>query len=341
MDHCHFSAAVLGTFQLRLNGKPVSDGLARSTKARHFLAYLLIKRQLVPMGELYDVFWPGVKSPKNALKVLVHRVRTALQEGGVPLHVECILQRQGGYEWNPALHITMDMDAFQTCYREATSGKAGLVRQTELFERGTSLYRGRFLQSDEPWMPTARLHETYRTMVQQLITLYREQGRGAALIDLCHAALTHDPEDDGLSRELIVSLLASGQNGEALAHYHKITANGREVSGELRALYHHILETEGAAQLDIDSIRDMLEEKAPSAGAYVCDYEIFRDLYRIISRSLDRYGVRVYLGLITLWSAHGDALSPRALTRQMDLLLEAACGTLRKGDVIARFSARQ
>ena len=278
----------------------------------------------------------------------MHRLRTALQQGGVPADIDCIIQRQGGYEWNPALALSVDIDRFEASYREATSGQVDGDRQAQLLTLGIQLYRGRFLADGELWMaaPAEILHNAYRKMVQLMCTLYHEQGNMEELVALCQAALHHDPVDEMLSRELIAGLLACGRSQDALSHYHHITdlyynQLGIQVSEELRELYQHILETEGDVDLDIDSIRDKLEEKTPCTGAFVCEYGIFKDLYRIQARCLDRYGGRVFLALLTVSSAHRDHLNPRVLARQMGMLLETVCTSLRKGDVIARFSASQ
>lgn len=348
MSRCLFTASMLGEFQIHMDGKPIHEPLGRSKKVKQLLEYLLYHRRLVPMGELYEVFWPQVKSPKNALKVLVHRLRAALEQGGVPQDVECILQRQGGYEWNPALETTLDIDQFESCYREATSGQVDRDRQAELLGLGLGLYRGRFLSDTALWTaaPAESLHNAYRKMVQQMCTLFKEKGHMEQLVDLCRGALCYDALDESLHREMILGLLACGRSQDALAHYRNTTdlfyrELGIPVSEELRALYHHILETDGAVELDIDSIRDKLEEKAPSTGAFVCEYGIFKDLYRIEARCLDRYGGRVFLGLLTVSSAHHEQFTTRALARQMELLLEVARTSLRKGDVISRFSASQ
>lgn len=348
MERYHFTARMLGGFSLSLNEELVSQPLDRSKKAKHLLAYLLYHRSLVSTNELHEIFWPQVKNPKNALKVLVHRLRAALHQGGVPDHIDCIIQRQGGYEWNPALSTSIDLDQFEHCYREATSGRADRSAQAASLQRGISLYRGHFLQNDDAWMAEAAesLHQAYRKMVQLMCTLYREDGCMEELVTLCREALRHDPMDEMLNRELIAGLLACGRSQEAIRHYRHLADLykrdlGTEIPAELQSLYQHILETEGGVELNIDSIRGRLEEKAPSIGAFVCDYDIFRDIYRIQARCLDRYGGRVYLALLTVSSAHSDHLSPRILARQMDLLLDVTRASLRRGDVIARFSASQ
>jgi hypothetical protein len=118
-------------------------------------------------------------------------------------------------------------------------------------------------------------------------------------------------------------------------------AFGVQVSEELRAVYQYILDAEEASRLDIDSIGEQLEEKTPGAGAFVCEYNIFRELYRIEARCLDRYGGRIYLGLLTISATHREQINDTVLSRQMAVLLEVARNSLRRGDIISQFSESQ
>lgn len=343
-----FTAVLFGGFALCMDGKPVSDGFSRAPKAKSLLEYLLFRRAPVPAGELYETFWPQGKSPKNALKVLVHRLRTTLAQSGVPDGVECIVQRPGGYQWNPELATELDAERFEQCYRQAMSGKAGRKEQAACIEQALGLYRGRFLPGDELWTaaPAAHFHDAYRKMVRQLCTFYKEEDRLRDLAALCRAALGVDGMDEVFHWEYLSALLALGRVHEAQEHYQKLEETYYETLGvqlpdELRGLKTQIEAAGDAQELDIDGIRDALEEKSPESGAFVCEYSIFKDLYRIEARCLERYGGRIFLGLLTLSAPGGTPLPPEELGPCMDALLETARRSLRKGDVLARFSASQ
>lgn len=348
MGKYQFSIIMLGDFQIYMNGKLVSEVVCRSKKAKNLLQYLLYFHHLVPAEELFHVFWADTDNPKNALKVLVHRLRTFLIQGGVPENVECIIQRQGGYAWNPALETEIDTERFLACFRDATSGQLDRNHQAQVAALGLSLYKGKFLDEAESWMdaPSAELHQSYLKLVHIMCTFYQEEGQSEELVNLCQQALQYNPLDEAINRELIVGLLACGRSQQALEQYRYVTnayfdAFGVQVSEELRAVYQYILDAEEASRLDIDSIGEQLEEKTPGAGAFVCEYNIFRELYRIEARCLDRYGGRIYLGLLTISATHREQINDTVLSRQMAVLLEVARNSLRRGDIISQFSESQ
>ncbi len=348
MQTYQFTAVLFGGFEVQMNGIVISQTLARAPKAKSLLEYLLYCRRVVPMEELFQIFWPQGKSPKNALKVLIHRLRTALIQGGVPENIACIVQRQGGYQWNPALDTQTDVENFEKCYQEAMSGKAGRELQAERIRLGLGLYRGRFLDGSELWMeaPSAHFYSAYHKMAQQLCTFYKEEGRTRESIELCRAVLRHDELDEMFNYELLTGLLSCGRAGDARAQYERLSERyyeklGVQLPESLRRLQQEIQNAKDAMEMDIDSIRDSLEEKTPEAGAFVCEYPIFQELYRIEARCLERYGGRIFLGLLRLQAPGHKQIPQPVLETAMKTLMETARASLRKGDILAQFSASQ
>lgn len=347
----HVAARLLGDFALEIDGVVVSAPLQRSKKPRGVLQYLLLHADRpVPHTELYETFWPEEKSanPHAALKTLMHRLRLALVQGGAPEGLQLFVVGQGSYQWNPELHTEIDFVLFeQDCQALRASG---LSRQARLaLLRGAyARYGGRFLDGSELWMaaPAAYLHGLYRNVVRDLSDLLEQDGETEEVVSICRTALRIDELDEDLNLKLIRALAASGRTREAMAQYQRVTELcynelGVQVSDELRGLYRKIAAAERAMDTDIDSVRGALEEKEESPGAYVCEFGIFQDIYRIEERCLARYGGRIFLGLLTLTDARCDMPEQSVLTRAMERLLATACANLRNCDVISRFSPAQ
>jgi len=75
-------------------------------------------------------------------------------------------------------------------------------------------------------------------------------------------------------------------------------------------------------------------------GAFLCDYEIFKNIYRLEARSAERAGQSVFLCLLTMRSTvetHRNDL----IVIAMDKLEKVIVSSLRKGDVVSRFSPNQ
>ncbi|MDY3617824.1 BTAD domain-containing putative transcriptional regulator [Agathobaculum sp.] len=345
------SVRMLGEFSIAVDGKTVSEQLRRSKKLRGVVQYLLLNADRpVPHTELYETFWPGESSqnPRAALKTLMHRLRAALVQGGAPDDLPFFLVQQGSYQWNLGLKAQMDIETFEAACQRLHGGGLAREERLELLRTAASLYRGRFLDSSEIWMlpPAAHLHGQYLSVVGELCGLLQEDEQYDEIIAVCREALQIDELDEAANYALILALTACGRTQEAMAQYSRITDlyyddMGVQVSDELRALYRKIAEVEQATELDIDGVRGKLEEREAQGGAYVCEYGIFEDIYRIEARCLARYGGRMFLALLTVTDAYCQMPEQRVLGKAMERLLEASCASLRRCDVIARYSPSQ
>ena len=339
-----------GDFGIFYQGKKISAPLERSKKLMDMAEYLVTNQnRAVPKDELYELLWPNEESsnPRNALKTLIHRFRMLLVQGGAPDGLEFILVRHGTCQWNPGLDFGVDAFIFDALQNEAAA-ETDLQRQKELLKQAAALYQGRFLNESEIWMvaPSTYYHSCFLRAVYQLCDLLRSHGTPEEIIEVCRPALLVDELDETINRELILALVAADHVQEANSHYNHITELyynrlGVQVSEELREVYRHLADNEQAVNLDVDEICNSLEENASTDGAYVCEYSIFRDLYRIEARSLERYGGRMFLALITITDAHLQVPPLSTLGKTMDLLLEVIKHCLRKGDIVARYSPAQ
>ena len=344
-------ARMFGDFALEVEGRVVSGSLQHSKKLRGVVQYLLLHAdRRVTHSELYETFWPGEKSanPRAALKTLMYRLRAALVQGGAPEDLTFFLVQQGSYQWNPELPTEVDVVDFESDYTQLQNNEMTREKRVVLLQHAVSLYRGRFLDDSDLWMaaPAAYLHGCYLKMVEELCTLLREDDKQDEIILICRTALQFDELDEDLNYKLILALIAQGRTQEAMQQYQRVTELyynelGVQVSDELRALYRKIAEAEQTMELDIDCVREKLEEKDEVAGAYYCEYGIFQDIYRIEERCLARYGGRMFLGLLTVTNAYFEMPEQRVLTRAMDQLVTVTCKCLRKCDVVARFSPAQ
>lgn len=347
----HVVVRMFGDFAVEVDGTVVSEPIGRSKKLKNMAQYLLLHQDRpVPHNELFEVFWPDEDSanPRSALKTLMHRLRAVFTQGGAPEEMSLIVVGQGAYQWNPALETTCDFLEFEKLFNVLQDKTLARERRIELLEAAVTMYRGRLMDDSELWMtaPSVYFHGCYLKLVTELTELLREDDRMEDAIQLCHTALQIDKFDEGLNRELILTLTAAGKNEEAMRQYNQVTELyysqlGVQVSGELRALYRKIADADAKTDLNIDSVRTSLEEKEIKGGAFVCEYNIFQDIYRIEERCLTRYGGRIFLGLLTVTNAYMEMPEQKILNRAMDQLLIIARDSLRQCDIIARYSPSQ
>ena len=92
---------------------------------------------------------------------------------------------------------------------------------------------------------------------------------------------------------------------------------------------------------DISTVKNGLREANAGNGAYYCPYDIFKNMYRLLARSVSRTGQSVYLLLFTVSDTRGELPTIQRLNASMRSLQLAIGKSLRKGDVYSQYSGTQ
>ena len=343
---------MLGGFSIAVNGHVLTDEANRSQKLWNVLSYLLVHRDRnVPQSEFIEQFWPGENSanPVNALKTLLYRVRAMLE----PLFgsdVEPILSRRGSYSWNPDIVCTLDIDEFEALCHRANDGRLSDESRLALYRQAEQLYRGDFLPKLEGalWVIpySVEYHNLYLQMIKDYAALLEKKELFEEMTEVCTRASHLDSLDEQLYILIVRSLLRQGNDTAALAHYESATDLlyrnlGVRPSRELRELYSEIMSVEKSLETDLEAIQDDLRETAARPGAFVCEYGFFREAYRLEARRAVRSGTSVHIALITVSLPDGGVPPLTVLASTMDQLQEVLTGSLRRGDVVSKYSGAQ
>lgn len=346
------SVSLLGGFGLEMGGTVLTDEINRSQKLWNVLSYLIVHRdRSVPQSEFIDVFWPDDDSanPANALKTLLYRIRTMLEEvfGN---EVQPILSQRGSYSWNRAIVCKVDTNRFELLCRKAESELTPRSDRIMLYREALTLYKGDFLPklSSELWVVpiSTHYHGLYLAAVKDMARLLDESGEYAEMAEICTRASQLDQLDEDIHVLLVRALLHQGKNVAALSHYEQATELlyrnlGVKPSAELRALYTAIMSMEQGLETDLEVIQEDLRETAGRPGAFVCEYGFFRETYRLEARRAKRSGTCVHVALITVSLPDGGVPPLNVLNTTMDHLIQELIGGLRRGDVVSRYSGAQ
>lgn len=343
---------MLGSFTLKCSGRTLTDEANRSLKLWGVLAYLLLHRdRCVPQAELMEQFWPEEdgSNPANALKTLLYRVRSMLEPLFDP-GTDPILSRRGGYGWNSALPCWLDLDAFSAFCRQGEDTALSAQQQLAACRQADALYRGDFLPKLSGFLWTISLSAHYRELylrnVKTLSALLDAQECYDEIIAVCTRASELDPLDEELYLLLIRALLHQGKNTAALSRYETATEVlyrnlGVRPSEALRVLYKEIMSMEQDLETNLEVIQSDLRETAARPGAFICEYGFFKEAYRLESRRAARSGISVHVGLITVSAPDGSTPPLEVLSPTMEQLLEILSLSLRRGDVVSRYSGAQ
>lgn len=343
---------LLGKFDITLDGSSVLQYLPGASKSVQLLKFLVLNRaRPVTIADLTAAFWTEdrIANPENALKTMISRTRASLAKAS-PLLKDCIVATKGAYRWNPEIQCEVDVEKFETlCNKLLASPDFDNERREEYFKM-LSLYQGDLAPSTsgEEGMTTRSiyLHNLYLKTVHRFIGHLKDVQDDEMIIHVCRIAIDIDAFDEGLNMELMAALKRLGRNNIALTQYNHVTEMyykylGVEPSERMLNFYKELIKSDLATKADIGTIRENLVRDEVPGGAFVCDFSIFKDIYQLQLRNLERTGSEMFLVLITVENRLNDYFEPFVLDAIMQDLMSSLKHSLRKGDSVSRYSSSQ
>lgn len=343
---------MLGEFSVTIEDKKINDKSNQSKKPWCLLEYLItFRNREIPPNELIELIWADEESanPGGALKTLLFRSRKLLAPLNYPPQ-DLIVQHRGSYAWTKAMTTVVDADQFEELANKALEEKEDSEDRLDYCLDAIDLYKGDFLPKSEweSWVVpiSTYYHSLYLKIVLMALDILKNQGNFQKIIDICQRAIAVEQFDENLHYNLIYALYKSGNQHGAMEHYTRTVDmfyNEFAItpSAHLKELYNIIRDTKHGITTDLTVIQEILKEDSRINGAFYCEYAVFRDIYQLESRAIERTGDSIFLCLLTLSDLNGKILKQSILTKAMDELNTAICRSLRRGDVYSRYSVSQ
>ena len=343
---------MLGGFHVFADGVVCDDKICKTRKGSMLLQYLILQRgKNVPCLELYEALWPNDESsnPENALKTLVSRTRTLLASISEELPA-CIATNRGAYCFNALPNCEVDVYEFESLCGELSTMDQITPQTREKFTRLLTIYTGDLLPygTGETWVVprSVDLHNRYMKIVSKYIDMLKELCDYDEIIRVTRVALDIDAFDERLHLDLMDALVKSGRNNESLQQYkHAIHMYYRYLGSQppegIQEFYKQIITASNELEMNIDIIRKELSEMNGITGAFVCEYAVFKDIYNLQVRSMERLGLTMFIVLLKIDRVDGKFLEPLKMDDVMKRLLRVLCSNLRKGDIITQYSPAQ
>lgn len=341
-----------GKFELKIEDKRVSAEEIHSDQITKLLAYILINyKKNITIQELSDILWneEDNSNRSGALKNLMYRLRNTLKK--YLGDENYVLTGRGTYCWNGEIKIQLDCELFDKCCDEGNrlSGE----EQLRQFEKAQKLYNGSLLPAlaSEHWViPLATYyHSAYLTLTKKMAHLYAQYGEAQEMENICRKAVNIESLDEELHYLLIVAMMKQGKNKMGIQQYTKavdiLYENlGVRPSKKLQEVYEELLKETNEQEMDLGAIQQDLLEATKPEGIFICEYGIFRKIYRLQARQAQRLGMSVYVSLLTLEPpAHMEKGSEEYLAAlKMGMShIEQSLKCLRAGDVASKYSGAQ
>ena len=342
---------MLGRFSIMCGDEDILDVLGNSKKKIQLLQYLLVNKDTKYTNyNLFEHLWPSddTSNPESALKTLVSRLRQDLRAFGLS---SLISTRKGVYQLNEELCENIDLYEFEQLAADATGFDSLDEKTSEIFERILFLYQGDLLPGydTEAWVVHKSMyyHTLFLKAAYRYISLLSDENRYQDIIRVSRKALEVDEFDSKLNLEYMTALLALEMKTEALNHYNYTvdlcyTQLGTKPSDDILDFYKNLIRMEHNSNASLNTISDELESDINDNLAFVCDYSIFRDIYRINMRNLQRLDISILLAVITMsGSTEGRDDDHISQNKVMEYLQDLMQRNLRKGDTISRYGPSQ
>ena len=342
---------LFGDFSLKRGNVILNRTELHSNKVMKLLAYLILYRnRKLTRQELMDIFWEDEsKNPAGALKNLMYRLRVALKVLG---EEEFISTYSGGYQWNPEIEVETDYECFEELGHEIYK-ETDLNRKKELCIWALEHYSVDISEKleNESWIipKIVWFRSKYIDVVKELCEIYNAEAEWVLLENLCEKALEVDVMDEDVHCWQIRSLYHQKKYDMAMQHYEKVSKMlydqfGIRETEKLHSVFVDMM-AEGQDQ-DVGSIRKLISEvreQETPRGVFFCDYQVFRQIYRVEARRMKRMCTSEYILLLTV--RRKKRLNVKAddagLAKGMAILEELLRSSLRIGDVVARYSLSQ
>lgn len=329
----------------------LSEEMISSNQLLRLLAYMLIYRDKVLTHQnLIEVFWDNdSKNPKGALKNLVYRLRKALKVLG---DEEFICTLAEAYQWNPEIEVETDYEQWQKLLTELRS-TIDENKKEEICMKIVDGYNGNVTSrvASESWILSKVMgyQSQYLDAVKTLCGLLERQKRYPEIENYCNDAMKVDSLDEDIHCMYLRSLYGQNKYDSAMLHYENVNKMFYESMGnyypeKLREEFQKLLAENSDRVSDVKDVQKELSAQGECKGAFVCDYQVFRQIYRMEARRLKRLGMAEYVMFLTLrrknQTYQGNTVDS-VVEQGMSQLEQLLRNSLRIGDVVTRYSVTQ
>lgn len=337
-------------FLISYHDAKLGDDEINSPQLLKLLAYIIINhKHKVSFDELIELLWyfDDSENPDHALRNLMYRLRKLIRQ---KLQIKnLILTEKGFYYFNSFdYEAIIDAELFDA-YCDQINEKSN----QKDYQLCLNYYQGKLLpmMSDDIHFLTKQnyYHSLYIDMFNKYSDWLEKDDNYQELKTISENALKIDRYEETFHYSYVNALYLLGQYKEAIEAYDHITnlfyhSLGVNLSDKMRDLYEQVKEKETQNEIDIVEILDELNLQGNHPGAYICNFETFKNIYVNQIRLIDRLGICTQICLVTLDNSYQREINDEK-SKYIEKVMQSIQSSLEKGlrasDIVSRVNAKQ
>lgn len=342
---------MLGEFAIRNVYHKFPQETKKSMQVILLIAYLIVNRgTLTSKVKLMELLWPNncADNPEGALRNLVYRARQELKRFYPGEHVECILSKNNSYIWNSELDCDLDIADMEEVIADIHKEQE-VEQQLQMCKKLLEDYPGEFMFEfpyDE-WVSVQRafFNDLKIDCVDKVCQSLYELNRYQDIVELCDMVDYQEFTNHKIHERKLLAYHQLDMPAVAMSYYHKIidmyySKLGIKISARMEEIYLMILEKATKNPVNVDDLEREMSEDHSSNGTFYCDFDVFKNIYRINARAAKRSTRARYLVLMTLEDLSSQ-LSERRMEEESELLRNIIYQDLRKNDIFSKCNTTQ
>ncbi len=343
---------MFGNFQMYYRDKPLTGERRRDTHFTSLMQILLHNVQTgVSRDYLEDVLLGDrdIENRHQALQTVIYKAKQKLKRMGLP-EANYIFLEKGIYFWTPEVPVEEDAAVFDGLCEKADKAETE-EEKFELYRKAIYTYKGEFLSTYAGVMwagaEARRYSEKFSECVQRAVSILRKRQDWLGIEKLGKYAASTVPFADWESL-IMEALMESGRYEEAQRLYADtvdsyLRERGISPSGKIMKTMDKLGRQMRHSYEILDQIQEKLRESKDGApGGYQCTYPVFRGIYHVVNRMMERGGQSVYLMLCTLVDGKGNPMKEgKRLDELSERLSMAIQNSVRHGDIINQYGKGQ
>ncbi len=331
------------------NAELLRNVLSNKDKAA-VLEYLILNGgKKIEIDDLAKIV-PGEEHFKKTRKETIRLLNALKQDLAQESFKDCFEITGNTCMWKKCENIVLDIDILKDLCDVVTNAKilnediANAAENLILSYTDDLLKRSK--NADLYHKNRLSVREQYISSLKNYILLLSKSEKYVDVARVCKLALESLPLDKHFIVCFMSALVKIDREKEAINYYKNIVNlfdkyMGTKPPKEITDFYAEIMQKQRGNEIDAQYLLTDLRENLDTShkeSILVCDYSVFKDIYRLYMRNFTRLKIDMHLALITVTTSGGENQvfeAENAMKRLLDILKSH----LRKGDTVSRHSA--